>query len=38
MGKSSEISAPGWLGNEKVGGAQLGGHSDVLAGSLASSP
>lgn len=38
MGESSEVSAPGWLGNEKAGGAQLGGHSDALAGSLARSP
>ena len=38
MCKSSEVSAPGWLGNEKVGGAQLGGDSDVLVGSLARSP
>ena len=38
MCKSSEVSVPGWLGNEKVGGAQLGGDSDVLVGSLARSP
>ena len=38
MCKSSEVSGPGWVGNEKVGGAQLGGDPDVSVGSLVRIP